>query len=348
MHIFEAPEAQLDPTAQHIKEAAEARNIPTITKISQKGRVLHVWTTFKIGTQEFFYTNSALKLRTEGDQERVGPNINHGAALLIADKHAAKEHLAEKGFSVPKGQFFRRRKIEQAYAAFDTFSGPICVKPNNGLGGRGVFTSITDEKWFKVALDEVAKDFPNILVEESVSGEHLRFMYVEPKVVGIRNVRPANVTGDGASSVLDLIHAKNEVRKQLALPSEPPLEVDQDMRDFLERTGRSLSEVPAQGERVFLRGVGGSARGSDSDVIWEEVHPSYREIVEQACLATPGLVFSGVDMVVEDYSVPANPDNYWLLELNASPTFSFFHHSRDGRSVDVAGHIVDLLIKRYS
>lgn len=348
MHIFEAPEAQLDPTAQHMKEAAEAHNIPTITKISQDGRELHVWTTFKIGTQEFFYTNSALILRTEGDQGRVGPNINHRAALLISDKHAAKEHLAEKGFSVPKGQFFRRRKIEQAYAAFDSFSGPICVKPNNGLGGKGVFTSITDEKWFKVALDDVAKDFANILVEESVPGEHLRFMYVEPNVVGIRNVRPANVTGDGTSTILGLIRAKNERRKQLALPSEPPLEADQDMRDFLERTGRCLRDVPAKAERVFLRGVGGSARGSDSDVIWEEVHPSYRKIVEQACRATPGLVFSGVDAVIKDYSIPATADNYWLLELNASPTFSFFYHSRDGRSVDVAGHILNLLIKQYS
>ncbi|MEP4039076.1 hypothetical protein [Pseudophaeobacter sp.] len=348
MHIFEAPRAHLDPTAQRMKHAVEARGIDTVIKIVQREDGLQAWLTFEIGAQEFFYAFSVLRLRSKGDQDTIGPNINHEAMLLISDKHAAKMHFFEKGFSVPKGFYFRRRNIKQAYASFSAFQGPVCVKPNNGLAGLCVNTDITDEKWFNFALDQVAQSYPNIVVEESVRGEHFRFFYVAPNIVAIRHVRLADVIGDGASTLLDLIKTKIESRRQRGLTSEPPFKIDQEMREYLDRTGHSFQDVPFKGKRIQLRGVVGTARGSESDVVWDEVHSSYREIVEKACLATPGLVFSGVDVVVANPRVSATNQNYWILEMNASPVTTFFYYSQNGRSVDVAGHVVDLLINTYS
>jgi D-alanine-D-alanine ligase-like ATP-grasp enzyme len=343
VYIFEAPLAKLDPMAQHIERAARERNLTTITKIVQFDRKMHAWVTFTIGNQEFYYINGALLLRDLENTDYIGRNLNHEAALLIADKHKAKVHLESRGFTVPKGLFFRRRKLKEAYEAFSGFSGPICVKPNNGLNGDCVSTGLTDEVWYKRAVDKVAEKYPTIVVEESVEGEHFRFLYVAPEVVGIRHTRPANVVGDGVSTIRELVNAKNTIREHHTLPPLPPLSIDTDMREFLERHGRCLTDVPLPDERVFLRGISHASGGADSDLVWEEVHPSYREIVVKACQATQGLHYSGVDIVIKDHTVPAAAGNYWLLELNASPAIDTW----DRKFVDVAGKILNMLIQQY-
>ncbi len=52
----------------------------------------------------------------------------------------------------------------------------FCVKPNQGSKGRCVFPNITDETWFRTTIDRVVARFPNILIEESVAGDHFRFL----------------------------------------------------------------------------------------------------------------------------------------------------------------------------
>lgn len=347
MPIFEAPDAKLDLHATHVKAAAEARGIPTVTKIVQAGGKRNTWLTFHIGGQEFFYARGMLLVQGSDDWGRIGLNVNHDAALLIGHKFRCKQYLADKGYSVPKGQFFRRRKLEDAYASFKDFSGPICVKPNHGTEGRCVFPSITDEHWFKTAIDRVAARFPNILIEESVVGEHFRFFYVEPEVVGIRCGRPCSVVGDGGASLLELANAKNAERVQRDLPTHPPFAINDAMGEYLERHGRALDDVPAAGERVFLSGVSNATAGADSYLFWEEVHPSYREIVAKACQDLPGLHYSGVDLVIEDYTVPATDNNYWLLEFNTSPALLSFYYPWEGQKVDVAARILDMLERHY-
>ena len=83
-------------------------------------------------------------------------------------------------------------------------------------------------------------------------------------------------------------------------------------------------------------------------MFWDEVHPSYREIVAKACKEIPGLLYSGVDLVIEDYRVPATDDNYWLLEFNASPALLSFYYPWQGKKVDVAARMLDLLERHYT
>ena len=348
MPVLEAPEAKLDLHSTHVKAAAEARGIPTVTKIVQSGGKRNTWLTFHIAGQEFFYARGMLLAQGSDEWDRIGLNVNHEASLLIADKFKCKQHLSSKGFSVPKGQFFRRRKLEEAYTSFTDFSGPICVKPNHGSEGRCVFPNITDETWFKTAIDRVAARFPNILIEESVIGEHFRFFYVEPEVVGIRYGRPCSVVGDGHSSLLQLAQAKNTERAERNLPTHPQFPISDAIHEYLERHGRTLEDIPPAGERVFLSGVSNATAGADSYLFWDEVHPSYREIVAKACKEIPGLLYSGVDLVIEDYRVPATDDNYWLLEFNASPALLPFYYPWQGKKVDVAARMLDLLERHYT
>lgn len=343
-----APDADLDLMAQHIKKAVEARGISTCIKQVQDENYYPVWLSFTLHGQEFLYAGGRLLEAGTDKWGRIGRNINHRSELLLADKHKAKTFLAANGFSVPAGAFFRRKKLEEAYQAYDSFTGPICVKPNHGSLGRCVFPGLTDRAWYEKAINKVAESYPNILIEQSVEGEHFRFFYVQPQVVGIRYGIPTSVVGDGVSTLASLAHAKNEERARRNLPTHPPFSIDDDIQEFLARHGRSLQDVPAKTERVFLRGVSNAPAGADSFLRWDDIHPSYRTVVEKACQVFPGLLYSGVDIVIRDTSQPAAPGNHWFLEMNTSPALSSFYYPWEGEPVDVAGDIVDLLLKHYA
>ena len=168
-----------------MKEAADARDLPNTYINLERRRYGHIeyltWLSFETGQKSFYYTYGVLLEKGAGKWGRIGRNINHKAELLVANKYACKIFLEELGVNVPKGKFFRRRNIEEAIGYFDYLSKPICVKPNNGFGGGLVFPSITDKGWYEHALRRVAENKPNILVEESVTGEHFRFFLYIPR-----------------------------------------------------------------------------------------------------------------------------------------------------------------------
>lgn len=175
MKVLLAPNSELDLMATLMKEAVEARGITTCVKKVQGEKSSSLWLSFTVHGQEFFYAKGMLLEYGVSKWSPIGRNVNHRASLLLADKHKAKTFLGSKGFGVPHGAVFRRKKIEAAYQAFDDFSGPICVKPNNGSLGRRVFPALVDRSWYIEAINRVAEKYPNILIEESVMGEHFGF-----------------------------------------------------------------------------------------------------------------------------------------------------------------------------
>lgn len=301
------------------------------------------WLNFSVSGREYLYCTGMLLMKGADPWGRLGRHVNEKAGVLIRDKHRAKAFLAERGFSVPAGRVFRRRDVADALRAFDDFSGPICVKPNTGAKGEAVTAVIHDRARYEAAVKNVAADHKKILVEQSVRGELIRFFYVRPAVAAVKLSRPASVVGDGASSAADLIAAKNALRDRRKVPGHSNIVVDDVVIDFLAVQGRSLQDVPAAGERVFLRGTSNGATGADSLSCRERLHPSYIDVIGAACSAVPGLNVTAADVVIRDPTVPAAPDNYWILELNRNPGLTPYHFPWGGESQDVSGAILDML-----
>jgi len=349
MPVLDAPFAQLDLMAALMQKAAMARGIPTaIKELVDEGRTrkTDIWLNLELDGDQYYYSSGTLLGPGRDYWDRLGRNVNHDALLLLAHKYETKVFLDEHGFSVPFGLLFRRRTIEKAFQAYDRFSGPICVKPNYGSLGKGVHPSIRDRFWYEKALRRVAERYRAIVVEDSVEGEHFRFFYVEPEIVGIRYGIPMSVVGDGVSTVAELAAVKNAERQIRALPTHPPYPIDETVVEFLGRFGHSLDDVPAPGERIYLSGVSNGPAGADTLLLWDEVHPSYRDVVAEACQAVPGLRFAGVDVIIADKSQPAAMGNHWFLEINVSPAISGFYYPWEGEVVDIAGAILDMLLKR--
>ena len=189
----------------------------------------------------------------------------------------------------------------------------------------------------------VAEEYQKILVEQSVKGDLIRFFYVRPAVVAVKLSRPASVVGNGVSTLAELIDAKNRYRIQRAVPGHEQILIDASLLEFLTLSARTLDDVPAAAERVFLRATSNGATGADSIAYDDRLHPSYRRLIQDACNAVAGLNVSAVDVVIENPAVPATGNNYWILELNRNPGLTPYHFPWKGRGQDVSGAILDFL-----
>ena len=339
----------LDLMAEHVREAASERGIKT-SIVGGPGRDPdreRPWLAFTINGIDYIYANGALFERDPNCSTVEWRHINHAATLLMADKHRFKDYLTSQGFETPAGMVFRRRKLEEARAAFDKFTPPLCVKPNNGSEGKCVFTDLRDRTYFDAALNEVAKCYQNIVVEQSVVGTHFRFFYIAPNITAIRMGRQAIVFGDGFRSIQGLIDEINSERRRRALPTHPPLIVTQQIRDYLAMQNLTLDSIPLRGQEVRLAGTSNATAGADSLIVEEGVvHRSYIARAVAACRTIPGLHISGLDLVIADPSRPANKENMWFLEFNASPAILAFYYPWEGPVVDIAGRILDYLAER--
>lgn len=348
-------ESKLGPTAKFMLSAVQKQGIETqavrinVVKHLIKSRLKIPMNSFsfKVNGKEYCYGRSALLRRENYKGKDCWVNVNHNASLLCADKYKTKLHLAEKGFSTPKGQLFRRRNIQPAYDFFKTFSGgSVCVKPNNGLRGNCVFAGIQDFDYYQYAINKVMDDFSNVLIENSVSGRHFRFFYVYPKVVGVREGVIMNVKGNGESTITELIDDNNEERIcRGLLATHPVFKVTDEVSRWLASQNLSVNYIPQVNETIYLESISNYTHGSRSVLhALEDIDPSYLDIVEKACQSVPGLFVSGVDIIIKDLATPADENNQWLIELNTNSDPSAFYHPWEGETVDIAGYMLEMLI----
>ena len=336
--MFSSDETKYNPDlmAKHMKIAADDRGIPNSFSnfpVKSSHSLYRTWLSLEIYGKCYYYSYGALLEAGAGRWGEIGRNINHKAMLLTADKFNTKIFLNNRGFNVPKGKFFRRRHIDEAIKAYDLFVKPVCVKPNRGSEGNRVFPNINDRSWYKHAILQVAEQKPNILIEESVSGGHYRFFYIEPNVVAIRQGQPLHIIGNGVSTVAELLESKNNERRKRKLPTHSPFQLDQRALDFLAMQNLTKDSILQAGQITYLRGTSNATAGADTFLIDKnEIHPSYLSLVERACKNIPGLHISGVDLIIEDIYTAATDENHWVLELNTRPAITSYYYPWQGKN----------------
>ncbi|MDJ0930290.1 hypothetical protein [Breoghania sp.] len=304
------------------------------------------WLSFEIGGQEYLFHDGHLLERGRDRWDRLERYLSEDDDALIADKNGTKEMLARHGFSTPRGKVFRRKNIQDARAAFGKLPKPLCVKPNNGSHGDCTFPRITERRWYNAALYRVAARYCRILVEQSVEGAVHRFFYVRPHVVAVKVLCPPRATGDGKSTVADLLKALNAERRERNLPLHTELDInDDDMCCALALQGYAPENIPEKGEVVRFSRVSNGSAGTVSINCLDKVHPGYLDLMAQACDLFPSLQFAGIDVILRDRREAPSDDNHWILEVNASPCAATYYYPWGGEKIDVLSPLVDRLIE---
>jgi len=273
---------------------------------------------------------------------------------LVTNKQITKDILDEAGLKIAKGLLLD--KYDQIKNALDKgeIEFPLVVKPVNTTRGVGVTANIKDEESLKEAVGEVEKVWKNwdkenkiikkILVEEFFAGKDYRFLVLDGKVLGVVEREPAQIEGDGKSSVQKLIDDHNKgvkhgrPRRKINL-----LEIDAEVKKRLAERNFDLDSVLPQGETVKLRDKASVSMGGLCINVTEKVHEKFNNIAEQA-VDECGLRWAGVDILAKD--ITDGESGYIVVEINGSPQYAMHEECDVGKCKDIATIILEKIFEK--
>jgi cyanophycin synthetase len=312
----------LGPSTAAIVRAAERRGIPTR----------------RIGTGSLVQLGYGKNLRMI--RAAVTSRTSSVAVDVASDKALTKAFLRRALIPVPRGSVVET--LEEAKEALASLGGPGVVKPLDGNQGKGISIGVRDEAQLARAF-ELARDHgPEVIVEELYEGRDYRVLVVAGRVVAASERRPPCVTGDGKTTLRELVRRENENPLRGEGHEKPLTRIPLDAAtvECLARRGRSLDEVPAAGERVCLRQTANLSTGGTARDVTAEIHPEVRLLCERAA-AVVGLDVAGIDLVLPDIGQP--PSRGGVLEVNASPGLRMHLAPTEGAPRDPGEAIVESL-----
>lgn len=263
---------------------------------------------------------------------------------VFRHKQATKDVLKAVGLPVPEGALFSKEEGAQALKYARYLGWPVAVKPDKGIKGGDVYVNIRSAEEFSRKFDKVSEGYSAIVVERMIpfSSEY-RFLYLNKKIVGITKRIPANVVGNGRSTLHELIDEKNAERKARGRGLFPQILLDDESHDLIAEHGLALDSIPPEGQTVFLKRICNLAAGGDTVNVQDMFHPSYAEYLEECLANVRGCFILGLDVFVRDSTKPCSKENMSILEINDAPGYRGLAAPWEGPAVDLGGIIIDAL-----
>ena len=262
------------------------------------------------------------------------------AAGIARDKDLTKRLLKSCGVPVPEGEIVD--SAEAAWAAAQDIGLPVAVKPTDGNHGRGVALDLTTEANVRAAFEVAQLHGSEVMVERFARGHEHRLLVVGGRVVAAARGDAAWVTGDGRSSVVELVDSQLNTDPRRGLNEDCPLNLVETRNDEtilleLQRQGLTPDDVPGAGRQVLIQRNGNVAIDCT-----DQVHPAVAHAVSLAARVV-GLDIAGVDVVAEDISRPLETQGGAVVEVNAGPGLLMHLKPAVGAPRPVGRAIVDHL-----
>lgn len=274
------------------------------------------------------------------------PNLTSLKAHATAkNKHQTNQLLAAAGLPVPRSVLINPSSTspDQVVEQAVEIGYPVVLKPLDGAMGQGVFSNIRESAVLRQRFAQLQKSHPSsqLVLESHVPGDDYRILVFGGHYIAACQRIPANITGDGVSTVQELIDAKNLLRRKNPFLSKGPIKPDQEITDYLQQQGHDYNSVPSEGEYLQLRGAANASAGGDVVDVTDQIPEHIRESAVKAAQAIPGLHCAGVDILYEGTSNDGH-GQYTLLELNSQPQIGVNMYPTVGTGVDVPKKIIDI------
>lgn len=262
------------------------------------------------------------------------------AYWISNDKWMTRQFLQRKGISHAKGILLKR---DYQPEILDSVYLPAVVKPVNTDHGIAVSTNIQNRQELLSAIDHAFNFAKKVIVEEFVPGQEYRFLVIDYKVRAIAFREPANVSGDGKSTIRQLIDNKNVGRGNDYRHPLLKIVVDKEVNRHLKVLSLSTDSVLKKGEKIYLRKNSNLSTGGDSIDVTDEMPDFYKEVAVKAAQAG-GLKIAGIDVIIKDINAAPSPKNYIVVELNAPAMLSMHNYPYKGKNRHVEKYVMDSIL----
>jgi cyanophycin synthetase len=326
MRAFERERARVrfDWTTRLLVDAARARGIPVMKPLRDSSMAV-------LGQGRW-------RRRFRGTST---DSTSFRAARIAKDKHLTNRLLAASFVPVPAQRWVRSRAELDAAVAEIGF--PLVVKGRTVDKGAAVTTGLTSADEIPAAVAKVRAQHDEVLLERQIAGDSYRFTIVAGRVVSVERRTPAQVVGDGAHSIEELVAIENERRRQGGRYDEwlELLTLAGPAANMLARAGLGTDNVPGAGEVVRLSGAANMSTGGLTEDVTAEACPALVRLAERVARIV-GLDIAGIDLVTPDLTRPLAEAGGAVVEVNTAPGLRRLGDTRRP-SPDVAGAILDYL-----
>jgi cyanophycin synthetase len=254
---------------------------------------------------------------------------------LALDKRVMTRILRDRGLPVPEQAEYGLRQPRAALDLLLATRQPCVVKPVRADGGSGATCGVRSASDLARASLRAARTDRRLLIERQAPGDVHRLLYLNGRLIGAVRRRPPTVTGDGTSTVLELIRRQNRATHAGGRPGASLLRVDLDCDLALRRAGHTLASVPPRGAVVRVKGAVSQNAAGDNDTVTDAVHPTVAAAGAEAAAAA-GLRLAGVDVIAADIAAPLAAGAV-VLEVNGAPGLLYHYRVADpAGATDVA------------
>jgi len=301
---------------------------------------------------EYTYKNKT-HLITE---KSFGINTSLEARKISKDKSLTLQTLALTGLPTPRHATITS---PQNYQDCDILF-PQVIKPSTGEKGKYIFLNIKDKVAGQKAVDQILENYQEVIIETYHQGNDYRFMCLNFKLIGLARRDPPTITGDGKSTIRQLIETENDRRfksneklgKRMLnrMRNWPRLQFNLNLQ------GLSLQDTLPQEKTITLYPIPNfSTGGSVTSIDPSTIHPSLTKLAEKVS-KTIDLEIIGIDMIIKgpltqpvaNWQMPVNQKTLnknlscecRIIEVNSDPGLRLHDWPNKGKPQFVAQKIL--------
>ncbi len=272
-----------------------------------------------LGAQFVPLTEDIWEVRLEGRHTRIknymvqlgDPVTNR----IVADKPLCYQIAQQLDVPVPKHLVFRLAELNRAKQFLRQNPGVYVVKASSETGASvGVTTHICTPRQLENAAVNASLFSDRILLEQMIFGETCRLLWLGGQMIHATRQRGVRVTGDGRSSIAQLLRQRGFAHVPMDLTT----------RMTLGAQGFTPEIVPEAGCEVLARSLTPEKSSSlepltmPDEVISHLISPALLEEVSRVLAFTESEI-AGVDVITADPSVSLKQSGGVLLEINPGP-----------------------------
>lgn len=267
------------------------------------------------------------------------------AEAIAQNKDLTKSLLEKVGVPVPKGRI--PKSAEEAWEVAQQIGGPVVVKPLKGNQGKRVSVGLTTREDVMSAF-ELARlgGRSEVVVERQIFGDDYRLLVIGGKLVAAARREVPRVTGDGRSSIRELVAIVNDDprRGDDHSTSLSKMVLDDIASEVLTSQGLDFESVPEAGRSVILRRNANLSTGGSAVDVTDLVHPDVAARAIEAARMV-GLDIAGIDLVATRVDRPLAETGGAFVEVNAAPGLRMHLDPSEGQGRDVGEAIIESMFE---
>lgn len=248
-----------------------------------------------------------------------------GSSEIARDKNYADYFLKRMGYPIIPGRaFFTRRwnKVletdngpDKAYAYAKSIGFPVIVKPNSKSQGLGVAKAY-NRKDLMAAVRRIEQFDRVFLVQRVMMGHDYRIVVIDQEVISAYERLPLSVTGNGRSTVQQLLLAKQKMFVKTGRDTQIKLKDPRITRE-LQRMHFTRRSVLKKGETIVLLPNANLSTGGDALDATDVIHPQWK-VLARNIARDMNLRYIGIDIMSKE-TLEKPPRDYVVIEINAAP-----------------------------